>query len=35
LCVRNFQSLFNEIYTRIAVLNKFTELNRSNIQVAS
>ncbi len=33
LSARNFQSHVNEIHTRVAVLNKFTELGRPNTQV--
>ena len=35
LCSRNFDSQVNEIYARVAVLNKFTELGRSHTQVVT
>ena len=35
LSASNFQSQVNEIHARVAVLNKFTELGRSNTRVAS
>ena len=35
LSASNFESQVNEIHARVAVLNKFTELGRSNTRVAS
>ena len=35
LSARNFQSQFNEIHARVAVLNRFTELGRPHTQVTS
>ena len=35
LSASNFQSQVNETHARVAVLNKFTELGRSNTRVAS
>ena len=35
LTARSFSSQVNEIHARVAVLNKFTELGRFHIQVAT
>ena len=35
LRARNFQSQVNEIHARVAVLNKFTDLDRPHTQVAT
>jgi len=35
LLARHFQSQVNEIYARIAILNKFTELGRPHTQVVT
>ena len=35
LTARNFPSQVNEIHARVAVLNRFTELDRSHIQVTT
>ncbi|MDI9758567.1 IS5/IS1182 family transposase, partial [Acinetobacter baumannii] len=35
LSARNFQSQVNEIHTRVAILNKFTELGRPQTRVVT
>ena len=35
ISAQNFDSQVNEIHARVAILNKFTELGRSNTQVAT